>query len=354
MLGGERKPSLTVRAGRPLLRPPGHARQRPTAQGEAIRAENPRHPAGLFLLGEKLFGREEVRGGAARPIATPPGSSRRRSTSRRWAGPREARPATTRRCASFGARSRSTRATWRRGWAAARVRLLRREFALAVTSCRRRRSSRRTAPRCCATSGRAYLAMRDAARGGAAARARRPARRRATRARTTSSGRSTTSSTARARPPQPSERARCELADREHAVARRGASAGSATPSARPATAAAPSRLAPLPDHRAHRWACPARHRADADAPGSSVAVASRHGVQARSGRATGAPPCSIMSGDARRRRLTDQLRVKLARVRSTGQQGVGRGAHPQPRGGAAGPAARPPWAGFSAPSARP
>jgi tetratricopeptide (TPR) repeat protein len=49
------RPSLTVRAraGRFFAREGMH--DKAMAQGEAIRGENPRHPAGLFLLGEKLL-----------------------------------------------------------------------------------------------------------------------------------------------------------------------------------------------------------------------------------------------------------------------------------------------------------
>ena len=56
MLGGERKPSLTVRgqAGRAFARL-GLAREA-VAQGDAIRGEDPAYPAGQFLLGEALFG----------------------------------------------------------------------------------------------------------------------------------------------------------------------------------------------------------------------------------------------------------------------------------------------------------
>jgi tetratricopeptide (TPR) repeat protein len=57
MLGGERKPSVNVRAqaGRAFARL-GLASEA-AAQGDAIRHEDPRHPAGLFLLGEQLYGR---------------------------------------------------------------------------------------------------------------------------------------------------------------------------------------------------------------------------------------------------------------------------------------------------------
>jgi tetratricopeptide (TPR) repeat protein len=164
MLGGDRKPSLTVRgqAGRAFARlgMPAEA----YAQGDAIRAEDLRDPAGQFLLGEKLFGqgkyedalkayRDSLRGGPEAQYNEALGR-----TSEKLAQYDDA-------LHSFGdaiaADPRYLAPRLGRG----RVRLVRREFALAVTELLEAQKIAPDSAPVLRDLGRAYVEMRDTARG---------------------------------------------------------------------------------------------------------------------------------------------------------------------------------------------
>ncbi len=164
MLAGDRKPSLTVRgqAGRAFARlgMPAEA----DAQGAAIRAEDLRDPAGQFLLGEKLFGqgkyedalkayRDSLRGGPEAQYNEALGR-----TSEKLAQYDDA-------LHSFGdaiaADPRYLAPRLGRG----RVRLVRREFALAVTELLEAQKIAPDSAPVLRDLGRAYVEMRDTARG---------------------------------------------------------------------------------------------------------------------------------------------------------------------------------------------
>jgi tetratricopeptide (TPR) repeat protein len=164
MLGGDRKPSLAVRgqAGRAFARlgMPAEA----AAQGDAIRAEDLRNPAGQFLLGEKLFGegkyedalkayRDAARVGPEAQYLEALGRA-----SEKLAQHDEA-------LHGFGdaiaADPRYLAPRLGRG----RIRLLRREYALAVTELSDAQKLAPDSAPLLRDLGRAYLEMRDTARG---------------------------------------------------------------------------------------------------------------------------------------------------------------------------------------------
>ena len=164
MLGGDRKPSLTVRghAGRAFARlgMPAEA----DAQGDAIRAVDLRDPAGQFLLGEKLFAqgkyedalkayRDALRGGPEAQYNEALGRTSEKLTQYDDA------------LHAFGdaiaADPRYLAPRLGRG----RVRLVRREFALAVAELLEAQKIAPDSAPVLRDLGRAYVEMRDTARG---------------------------------------------------------------------------------------------------------------------------------------------------------------------------------------------
>ena len=164
MLGGERKPSLTVRgqAGRAFARlgMPVEA----AAQGDAIRSQDLRNAAGQFLLGEKLFGQGNWEDAlkayrdAARTETEAQYSEAMGRASEKLAQYDEA-------LRSFGeaiaADPRYLAPRLGRG----RVRLVRREYALAVTELLEAQKIAPDSAEVLRDLGRSYLAMRDLAHG---------------------------------------------------------------------------------------------------------------------------------------------------------------------------------------------
>src|SRR5688500_12769023 len=154
------KPSLTVRAraGRFFAREGMH--DKAMAQGEAIRGESARHPAGLFLLGEKLLA-EKKHEEAQRAYRD---ASRLEPEAQYF-------EALARAAERLGQLDEALRQFGRAievdpGYMAprlgrARIRLLRREYALAIDELKAAQELDGNAATVLRDLGRAYLAMRD-------------------------------------------------------------------------------------------------------------------------------------------------------------------------------------------------
>ena len=154
------KPSLTVRAraGRFFAREGLH--EKAMLQGEAIRGESPRHPAGLFLLGEKLMGEQK-----------PEEAQKAYRDATRLEPEAQYFEALARAAERLGQHDEALRQFGRAsevdpGYLAprlgrARVRLLRREYALAIDELRAAQELDPNGASVMRDLGRAYLAMRD-------------------------------------------------------------------------------------------------------------------------------------------------------------------------------------------------
>jgi predicted Zn finger-like uncharacterized protein len=154
------KPSLTVRAraGRFFARENMH--DKAMAQGEAIRGESPRHPAGLFLLGEKLMA-EQKHEEAQRAYRD---ASRLEPEAQYF----EALGRAAERLGQldealrqFGRAIEVDPAYMAPRLGRARIRLLRREYALAIDELKAAQELDPHAASVMRDLGRAYLAMRD-------------------------------------------------------------------------------------------------------------------------------------------------------------------------------------------------
>ncbi|HEU5058829.1 MAG TPA: tetratricopeptide repeat protein, partial [Kofleriaceae bacterium] len=154
------KPSLTVRAraGRFFAREDMH--DKAMAQGEAIRGESPRLPAGLFLLGEKLLAEgkfEEAQRAYRDATRLEPEAQYFEALAR--AAERLGQLDEALR--QFGRASEIDPSYLAPRLGRARIRLVRREYALAIDELKAAQEIDPHAPIVMRDLGRAYLAMRD-------------------------------------------------------------------------------------------------------------------------------------------------------------------------------------------------
>ncbi len=269
MLGGDRKPSLAVRgqAGRAFARlgMPAEA----AVQGDAIRAEDLRNPAGQFLLGEKLFGEgnfEDALKAYRDAVRLEPEAQYHEAIGRASEKLAQYDEALHSFADAIAADPRYLAPRLGRG----RIRLARREYTLAVTELL---DAQKLAPDSAAVMrdlGRSYLAMRDQARGV-------PLLERAIQL----DDRDATAhyelgnvyyEQDRVAPRRRASEQGCGAGHRRHAVARGGLPYARLRPARRRQPQRRHLRVAPLPDHRAQGRARAARYGADADAARGSIA----------------------------------------------------------------------------------
>ena len=154
------KPSLTVRAraGRFFAREGMH--DKAMAQGEAIRGESPRHPAGLFLLGEKLMA-EQKHEEAQRAYRDASRLEPEAQYFEALARAAERLGQLDEALRQFGRAIEIDPAYMAPRLGRARIRLLRREYALAIDELKAAQELDPQAASVMRDLGRAYLAMRD-------------------------------------------------------------------------------------------------------------------------------------------------------------------------------------------------